>query len=768
MKIEAGRKIMRALNVPGTISIFAAEEENRNPTFRLVANTGKPMMLNGFADPVVVDMQGARFKKAKTPIIADHDSKARIGHTTDQVILTAGQSKSMADGTVVNGPLILASGVVSSKSDTAKSFVADAKDGFPFEVSIGATITRAAFIKEGEQVTVNGSTFSGPLIVAQASLTRELSVLTLGADSDTSVSLAAAQQLGELEIYSMTFKEFVASLGFKFDDLTDDQKTKLEAQWKLQASDPPANPPANPPADPPANPPADPPEGDPPANPHAVEAAEAARQLQRRTTINRVAAQFSEHFGDDDRIRHGQNDLSYQDFHAAAIGDIEMSGDAFELAIMRAAQPQSGPAIHSGQMVDSFSDDVLACAALKTLRKSHPEIKANETHKATGEKWGIEHWYNEEVLTASDHQDLKDVSLHQILDYALMATGKGPYRGNKKSHEFIQAVRGAMLDLRAASGVTTLDVSQIFEDLANKMMWAGWQGQNTTWQQWARTESVSDFKTHNFYRLTHHRAYMPVGPDGELKHGGWTDQKFSVAAETYGKIVGMTRHHLINDDMNAFAGMMTFLGIEGAKTVEELAYVHLLSNLANLFGAGDPLNNQIDNDLTILGLTNAAELFENQVDADNAPIGIEPSQLLVGTQDRVQSGHLFNDTVIDEGRGGTRTDAQFKNNPHVSAFPPIVTPYLNNANIKQRVRNYGADIPNQDSDQWFMLPSAQMAQGAIVMVAFLNGNQRPFLEQADSSFETLGLQWRAYHDVGTANGETKLGLRSTGTVADPA
>jgi hypothetical protein len=52
--------------------------------------------------------------------------------------------------------------------------------------------------------------------------------------------------------------------------------------------------------------------------------------------------------------------------------------------------------------------------------------------------------------------------------------------------------------------------------------------------------------------------------------------------------------------------------------------------------------------------------------------------------------------------------------------------------------------------------------GGIVLGAFLNGVRTPTLEQADAAFDTLGLQWRAYHDAGVGNGDPKLAVMSKG------
>lgn len=64
------------------------EENNQKPvTFFLAANTGRiPMDLEGFFHPVIIDLKGIRFQKTKTPVIMDHNTALRIGHTTDQVI----------------------------------------------------------------------------------------------------------------------------------------------------------------------------------------------------------------------------------------------------------------------------------------------------------------------------------------------------------------------------------------------------------------------------------------------------------------------------------------------------------------------------------------------------------------------------------------------------------------------------------------------------------------------------------------------------------
>jgi hypothetical protein len=168
------------INLSATLDLEAKAEDNKPPRFKLFANSGaEPMRVQGFAEMVVVDLQGAIFDKATTPVIQDHDTTKRIGHTTRQDVTNAG---------------IFVEGVVSSTTPEAQSFVADSKSGFPFQVSIGASVRESVFIPKGKATKVNGKEFQGPLVVAKRTLIRELSVCVLGADSQTVAIVANKNQ----------------------------------------------------------------------------------------------------------------------------------------------------------------------------------------------------------------------------------------------------------------------------------------------------------------------------------------------------------------------------------------------------------------------------------------------------------------------------------------------------------------------------------------------------------------------------------------------
>ncbi len=71
---------------------------------------------------------------------------------------------------------------------------------------------------------------------------------------------------------------------------------------------------------------------------------------------------------------------------------------------------------------------------------------------------------------------------------------------------------------------------------------------------------MSDFKEVSRYRLLGTGGFEQVAPDGELKHGKLSEQKYSNKADTYGQVVFLTRQEIINDDLGAFMDVPTQMG----------------------------------------------------------------------------------------------------------------------------------------------------------------------------------------------------------------
>ena len=169
------------MTATAAIEIEAAADggaANMLPRFQMLAYTGTPMRVSGWRHPVVLDLAGLSIPSQSRPIRFGHDAMAGVGHT-DSIRVEQGQ--------------LLASGIVSRDTAAAREVVISSKNGFPWQASVGASVEEFEFVKEHQQVTVNGKQHNGPLNVVRKSTLGEISFVDLGADGSTSASVAANQ-----------------------------------------------------------------------------------------------------------------------------------------------------------------------------------------------------------------------------------------------------------------------------------------------------------------------------------------------------------------------------------------------------------------------------------------------------------------------------------------------------------------------------------------------------------------------------------------------
>jgi hypothetical protein len=189
------------LNLTANFSIEAAQaigenEKPKNRRFSMTAYTGGPMMLEGWKYPVVIDLQGLNTGSSSRPIFISHnqDIDDLLGQTDHVDILENN---------------LIAVGEILGDSPRATRVITLADKGFNWQASIGARADQVEFIKAGQNVNVNGKDFTGPLNVARKATLGEISFVTLGADNNTSATIAAnfQEQTMENENKETTKKE---------------------------------------------------------------------------------------------------------------------------------------------------------------------------------------------------------------------------------------------------------------------------------------------------------------------------------------------------------------------------------------------------------------------------------------------------------------------------------------------------------------------------------------------------------------------------------
>jgi hypothetical protein len=411
-----------------------------------------------------------------------------------------------------------------------------------------------------------------------------------------------------------------------------------------------------------------------------------------------------------------------------------------------------------------ISVDELRAGLLDVLRSSRPTVGAAANGNRPPENGVLEAalclssgmteqfvgtQYDERTMNAAVAKPMRNLGIHAVLRSVLRAASM-PVPDRFGPQE-IKAAFEADRMLRASS-FSTLSLPGILGNVANKSMLESYLGMNTTWNTFCGIAANSDFKTHTRYRMTASGAFEQVGKGGEIKHVTMTEEGYANKLDTYGAMITLTREDIINDDLSAFGKLPRLFGRQAAIALEKAVFTLLLSNPVGddtfAFFSTDHLNFSTSAGvLDIDALTAMEQAFLELVDANGDPILITPSTLLVPPALSVTATLLTSSLEIRDTNASTKYTTE---NPHAKKFQVAVSPWLSNANL----------TGNSDTGYYLM---ARPSDIAAMEVAFLGGQQNPTIESGDTSFNTLGIQWRAYHDFGVAMQDWRAGVFYDGT-----
>lgn len=587
---------------------------------------------------------------------------------------------------VMNHQLIVA-GHIMADSPRAR-LVVDLNDkGFAWQASIGARADQVEFVPEGKTAIVNGQEFAGPVNIARRATLGEVSFVVLGADENTSAQIAASHAK---ESQEMEFAQWAESKGFEIAELSERQVESLRMLYEQQSD----------------------------VNPHE-DALDAARRIRAAAAaeLKRIEA-----------IRKLCNNR-FPDLEAKAIEEGWDEAQT-ELELLRASRP-TGPFIHTTSKAQSAE----AIEAALCLSAHMPEDK-------------VERWYGADVLEAAQSRDLRGMGLHELVYAVIKAAGKFA-RPGQMNNETIRTAFEADRALRAAaSGFSTISLSGILSNVANKALLEAYSAVDSVATRICAQTDVNDFKQVTRYRMTGLGTFEKVGPDGELKHAQLTEESYTNQIDTYGKIISLTRQMIINDDLGAFLQIPRILGRQSALAVETAVFTLLLSNPNNFFStANGNYFSGANSALQISSLTTAEQMFADQTDAAGHPVLISPAILLVPTTLKVTAQQLMTETRVNE---TTTTDRpRPANNPHAGKWVPLASPYLN-----------ASSIAGSSPTAWYLF--ANPADVAAMEIAYLRGQRTPTIESGEADFDTLGMKWRGYFDFGVAMQDHRAAVKSAG------
>ena len=666
--------------------------------FTILAYSGGTLPVDGFPYPVVVDLAGLELP-GSIPILIDHKKsvEATLGLT---------------DNIHNDGTKLTLAGSVTGQSALAQQVLAQAAAGHTWQASIGAMVIESEDIPAGQTATANGQTFTGPVVIARRSVLRETSVLPMGADSTTSVNLAASARRFLKGSAAMSFEDYCKSLGLDAATLTPEAAAALQTSFSAMTA--PAAPVMAAPVAPAAL----------PAMPTAAASVMLDLTAQTNAVNKMVAAQFRK------AGEISAKGVGFPNIIATAI-DQDWSIDKVELEVMKAKEIQA-----RGTRVTSFQ-------SAQNTPEQLPLVLEAALCSTRGIK-DTEKQFDDKTLQAAHSQFRRGAGLQQIMLMAAAANGMPMSAGLKVTTGNIREVLSyACPDGRTVSAAfTAISLPGILSNVANKELLQGYMEEDMIWKEIAQTKSVSDFKTVTSYRLLDDMSYDKLGPGGVMKHGTLSEESFTRSVDTYAKMASLTRQDIINDDLSAFDDLRNRIGRGGAMKLNDLFWSTFLGNLATIFTA--TRTNYITGSTTNLGTDGVGLGLGQKGWRQRTTPTADGAKRLSGTAKFLLVPPEL-ETVADA-LYGARNIAAVKVsdvNTFANKYTPIVANQLSDSSIS-----------GYSTTAWYLL--GDKSQGTPVVVSFLNGQETPTVESADADFNQLGIQFRGYHDFGCNLGDGYL------------
>lgn len=690
---------MKPLNITAFLRL-KANGKGKPKRFKILAYSGGLLPVDGFPHPVVVDLAGLELP-GSIPILIDHEKsvEATLGLTDN--IHNDGRSLNL------EGP-------VTGQSVKANQVLMQADAGHTWQASIGAMVIESEDIPAGQMATANGQTFTGPVVIARRSVLRETSVLPMGADSTTSVNLAASARRFLKGSAAMSFEDYCKSLGLDAATLTPEAAAAL--QMSFAATQAPAAPPV---AAAPVAPAA-------PSMPLPTAAAQAQLDLQASLADGRkqIAAQFRK------SAEIQAKAIGFPNIAATAI-EQDWSLDKVELEVIKAKELQA-----RGTRVTSFSGD-------QNSPEQMPQI-LEAALCVTRKIKDVEKQFDDKTLQAAHSQFRRGAGLQQIMLTAAAANGMLMQPGMRITPGNIREVLAHCCPdgRQIQAAFSSLSLPGILSNVANKEILQGYMEEDAVWREIAQIKSVSDFKTVTSYRMLDNMEYEKLGAGGVIKHGTLGEESFTRSVDTYAKMFSLTRQDIINDDLGAFDDLRNRIGRGGAIKLNDLFWVTFLANKATIFTAArtnyiEGATTNLGTDGVGLGLGQKAWRQRTSPTADGtkrvsgmAKFILVPPELETIADALYAARNIASVKVSDV-------------NTFANKYTPIVANQLSDTSIT-----------GYSTTAWYLL--GDKSQGSPVVVSFLNGQETPTVESAEADFNTLGIQFRGYHDFGCDLGDGYL------------
>jgi HK97 family phage prohead protease len=132
---------------------------------------------------------------------------------------------------------------------------------------------------------------------------------------------------------------------------------------------------------------------------------------------------------------------------------------------------------------------------------------------------------------------------------------------------------------RSGNYQTTGDFPILLENVLGKVLLGAYATQSNTWERFCKVDEVPDFRTSNRYRTGSLPGLAVIGEHGEYTNAAVPDgSKYPVLTKRLGRIFGISRETILNDDMSALTDMATKMGQAAMRTIETSVFDLIAAN----------------------------------------------------------------------------------------------------------------------------------------------------------------------------------------------
>ena len=363
---------------------------------------------------------------------------------------------------------------------------------------------------------------------------------------------------------------------------------------------------------------------------------------------------------------------------------------------------------------------------------------ANKEKRAAALQTALLHRYDANAYKLdADARDFRGMTLVDMARDCLEAEGIST-RGMSRDEIARAALAGSM---RAGGMHSTSDFPIVLANTANKTLRAAYEAAPQTFRPLVRVVSLPDFKTADRIQLGEAPAFEKVNEAGEFKRGTIGEGKETIKLATYGKVVGITRQTIVNDDLGAFTRIPAMFGTQYANLESDIVWARILLNPTMLTDNTALFHSNHGNIGTAGAIAAAAvgegfKLMRMQKGLDGKTLlNVTPSFIVAPVTQEMTLMQFLTQTTPNQ---QSQVTPQY-----LRALTPITDPRLDSGFVDPIT---GATVSGSTTN-WYMAGSP--SQIDMIELAYLEGNQGVYTETR-TGFDVDGVEIKVRADVGAA------------------